>query len=120
MPAVQHALAVPVLPSSDLDTSAAFYAYLGFAALSQREDYLRLHRDGIELHLYLAPGHDPRTNTGGCYLKVTDPDALRAAWQTDGIACHLVPVSATYGPTAFAVIDPDGNTLRIGPTPLPT
>jgi len=118
MSTAQHALAVPILPSSDLDASRAFYTYLGFAVLGQREDYLRLYRDGIELHLHLAPGHDPRTNSNGCYLKVTDPEALRAAWEADGIACHHVPASAPYGSTTFAVIDPDGNTLRIAaPTP---
>ncbi len=120
MPAVQHALAVPVLPSSDLDSSRAFYVYLGFGVLDQREDYLRLHRDGIELHLYLAPGHDARTNSAGCYLKVADPDAWRATWQAHGVACHEVPGSTHYGPTTFAVIDPDGNTLRIGPAAPPT
>jgi catechol 2,3-dioxygenase-like lactoylglutathione lyase family enzyme len=106
--------AVPILPSGDLRRAEAFYAYLGFRVTDRREGYLQLAHGAIELHLYLAPGHDPRANSAGCYLRVADPGRLRAAWCTDGIDCLEVPGSAPYGQTVFALVDPDGNTLRYG------
>lgn len=107
--------AVPVLPSADLARAEGCYSYLGFRVLGRAEDYLRVARDGIELHFYLAPDHDPFANSAGCYLQIDDPAALRAIWCADGVDCLDVPAPAYYGPTVFAVVDPDGNTLRIGP-----
>lgn len=112
MPPVETA--VPVLPSGDLGRAEAFYAYLGFRVARRGEDYLQLVHGGIELHLYLADGHDPLSNAAGCYLRVLDPARLRTAWCTDGISCLEVPGSEDYGATEFAVVDPDGNTLRYG------
>lgn len=117
-----RATLVPILPSSDLDRSLAYYRYLGFDLLERAADYARLSWRDAELHLYPNPAVDPRANSAGCYLKVADPDALRAAWSGDGVDCVEVVGAAdrnapdSFGPTAFAVVDPDGNTLRIGPT----
>jgi catechol 2,3-dioxygenase-like lactoylglutathione lyase family enzyme len=109
------ASAVPILPSPDLDRSWAFYRYLGFGLLSRTEDYLRVAFGRIELHLYLDPGLEPVRNGGGCWLRVADADALRTVWQADGVACLDLPGADPYGPTLFAVVDPGGNTLRVGP-----
>jgi len=108
--------AVPILPSADLDRAQACYTYLGFQVQCRAEDYLQIALGSIELHFYLAPEHDPFTNSAGCYLRVDDPAALRAAWSADGVDCLECPTPAHYGATLFAVIDPDGNTLRIGPS----
>src|ERR1700738_227803 len=116
--AVPNSSAVPILPSPDLDRSLAFYAYLGFTLLGRTEDYLRIALDGIELHFYLDPGLEPVANGAGCYLRLADPEALRAAWSADGVACLDVPGSEAYGRPLFAVVDPGGNTLRIGPLPI--
>jgi catechol 2,3-dioxygenase-like lactoylglutathione lyase family enzyme len=112
MPTVETA--VPILPSGDLSRAEAFYAYLGFRVVRRGEDYLQVVHGDIELHLYLADGHDPLANSAGCYLRVSDPASLRSAWCTDGVSCLEVPGSEPYGETLFAVIDPDGNTLRYG------
>jgi len=112
--------AVPILPSLDLDRSLAFYAYLGFELLSRTADYLRVALDGAELHLYLDPDLEPVANGAGCYLRFADPGALRAAWSADRVDCldlPDLPGAEAYGPTDFAVIDPGGNTLRVGPLP---
>jgi hypothetical protein len=45
---------------------------------------------------------------------VADPARLRTTWCTDGINCLEIPGSDGYGETLFALIDPDGNTLRYG------
>lgn len=107
--------AVPILPSSDLDRALACYRYLGFTLLGRTADYLRLTFGPVELHLYLDPAHDPLRNSAGCYLRVPDPAALRAAWDDDGVNCLDLPGTSAYGTSLFAVIDSDGNTLRIGP-----
>jgi catechol 2,3-dioxygenase-like lactoylglutathione lyase family enzyme len=110
--------AVPILPSPDLDRSLAFYAYLGFTLLGRTEDYLRVALDDVELHFYLDPGLEPVANSAGCYLRLAEPEAQRAAWNADGVACLDMPGSEAYGRTLFAVVDPGGNTLRIGPLPV--
>jgi catechol 2,3-dioxygenase-like lactoylglutathione lyase family enzyme len=113
MPSVTE-YAVPILPSGDLRRAEAFYGYLGFTVTGRGADYLQMVRGEIELHLYLAPGLDPLANPAGCYLRVADPDGLRAAWGTDGVNCLDVAESRPYGETVFALVDPDGNTLRYG------
>jgi catechol 2,3-dioxygenase-like lactoylglutathione lyase family enzyme len=111
----RHAALVPILPSTDLDRSLAYYKYLGFDVLEQAKDYVRLAWQGAELHLYPHAGLNPLANSGGCYLAVADPGLLRAAWARDGVECLDLEVPAHCGETLFAVVDPDGNTLRIGP-----
>lgn len=112
-----YGTAVPILPSGDLGRSAEFYRYLGFETLALTSDYLRASWDGIEIHLYSTSGMDPVANPAGCYLRLADPESVRARWRTDGLQCLDVPVDDSYGTTTFAVVDPDGNTLRIGPAP---
>lgn len=109
------ASAVPILPSGDIERSRAYYAFLGFTVLDFEEDYLRVAHDGAEVHLYLAPETDPLTNPCGWYLKAPEPEELREKWTADGLECLHVPAPAYYGPTLFALIDPDGNMLRVGP-----
>ncbi|HEV3169095.1 MAG TPA: hypothetical protein VGZ32_02085 [Actinocrinis sp.] len=114
-----RATLVPVLPSVNLDRSLAHYRYLGFRVLEHAEDYARLAWSDAELHIYRQPELDPAANCIGCYVRVTDPQALRATWAGDGVECLDMSISSHYGPTAFAVVDPDGNTLRIGPSTDP-
>jgi hypothetical protein len=42
--------AIPILPSSDLNRSAGFYASAGFVEAERHEGYLLLHNDGVEVH----------------------------------------------------------------------
>lgn len=115
---------MPILPSSDLERSVAYYRYLGFELLERSADYVRLSWRDAELHLYPHPAIDPLANSAGCYLRVADPDAVAKAWAGDGVDCLDMTVPPHYGPTVFAVVDPDGNTLRFGPhaalAPSPT
>ena len=117
-----HDALVPILPSSDLERSLAYYRYLGFELLEHAADYARLGWRDAELHLYPHPEIDPLANSAGCYLKVADPDAVRKAWIGDGvdcIDCLETTIPPHCGLTVFAVVDPDGNTLRIGPSARP-
>jgi len=116
MPPNRAAL-VPILPSSDLERSLAYYRYLGFELLEHVADYARLSWHDAELHLYPQPTINPTANSAGCYLQVPDPHALRDTWSGDGVNCIDCPgttIPPHFGQTVFAIIDPDGNTLRIG------
>jgi hypothetical protein len=107
--------AVPILPSADLGRSQAFYAFLGFTIVDASGEYLRLRLDEAEMHLYAAADTDPHTNPSGWYLRTPFPEELREKWVADGLECPDVEVPSWCGPTLFAVIDPDGNMMRVGP-----
>ena len=117
--AVSTSTAVAILPSGDLARSRAYYAFLGFRVLSETADYLQVELPvddlGVQLHLYLAPETDACTNANGWYLRTPYPEDLRGKWCADGVDCPEVEVPDSYGPTVFALIDPDGNMLRVGP-----
>lgn len=54
-----RAALVPILPSSDLERSLAYYRYLGFDLLERATDYARLSWCDAELHLYPHPPSTP-------------------------------------------------------------
>lgn len=102
--------AIPILPSSDLDRTADFYARAGFADAERHDGYLLLHNDGVELHF----AHHDTVTPGTCFVHVTDATTM---WK------HLREVSVDgvgeitdqdYGLREFVLTDPDGNRIRIG------
>jgi catechol 2,3-dioxygenase-like lactoylglutathione lyase family enzyme len=111
----------PILPSRDLSATAEFYSRLGFEQTGLWPDeYLIVMRGDVGLHFFFAPGTDPASSIAGCYLYVEDADALFADFSRIGLPSAGIPrlhgpVEATdYGLREFAVVDPDGNLLRIG------
>ena len=114
-------LAIPTLPARDLDASVSFYARLGFQQVRRWPDYLIVRREDMELHFFAFPEVDPATTIAGCYLRVAGADTLHAQLVAAGLprgttgSPRLHDVAAThYGMREFAVVDPDGNLLRIG------
>jgi catechol 2,3-dioxygenase-like lactoylglutathione lyase family enzyme len=111
----------PILPSTDLAATSAFYARLGFEQAGLwPEEYLIVMRDEIGLHFFLSRDHEPATSDHGCYLYVDDADALFAEYSALGLQdagiprLHGAPEDPDYGLREFAVVDLDGNLLRIG------
>jgi catechol 2,3-dioxygenase-like lactoylglutathione lyase family enzyme len=111
----------PILPSRDLTATATFYEDLGFERRSLWPDeYLILMRGEIGLHFFLSRAHDPATSDHGCYLYVEDADSLYAEFSALGLPAagiprlHGSPEDTDYGLREFAVVDLDGNLLRIG------
>jgi catechol 2,3-dioxygenase-like lactoylglutathione lyase family enzyme len=43
-------MAIPILPSADLDRTAEFYRALGMAEVEQHEGHLLMHAGPVELH----------------------------------------------------------------------
>jgi catechol 2,3-dioxygenase-like lactoylglutathione lyase family enzyme len=108
------------MPSRDLGATAAFYGRLGFEERGLWPDeYLIVMRGDVGLHFFHWPGGDPARSIAGCYVYVDDADALHAEYSAldlpaEGIPRLHGPEDADYGLREFAVVDPDGNLLRIG------
>jgi catechol 2,3-dioxygenase-like lactoylglutathione lyase family enzyme len=119
--------AIPILPALDLAATLAFYERLGFrqaGAPWQTYDYLIVVRDRYELHFFAQPELDPLATATGCYLRVDDADAWHDEWNRAGISpdratgSRLLPVEDTdYGMREFALVDPNGNLVRVGSEP---
>ncbi len=112
---------IPILPSSDFDATAAFFGSIGFAETARYPgEYLILvHPAGIELHFWLSTGLVAARNDAGCYVRfpaAQEAQQLCDAWAAAGLdSDHLrPPVVTDYGLLEFALLDPDGNLLRIG------
>ncbi|HEV2593541.1 MAG TPA: VOC family protein [Gaiellaceae bacterium] len=116
--------AIPVLPARDLAETLAFYERLGFVETGTTWDvyrYLIVSRDQYELHFFEARDVDPLTTASGCYLRVADADALYAEWERIGVPHDaatgsrlIAPVDTPYRMREFALVDPNGNLLRVG------
>jgi catechol 2,3-dioxygenase-like lactoylglutathione lyase family enzyme len=100
---------IATLPCRDIDTTAAFYAKLGFKETGRWDDYLILRKGSYELHFakpepgFLKQGQNP----AGIYLRVTKIDEWAAAF---GAEIQL----KEYGMRQFHLSDPDENLLRFG------
>jgi catechol 2,3-dioxygenase-like lactoylglutathione lyase family enzyme len=115
----------PIMPSRDLRATSVFYERLGYEEVGHwPEEYLIVSRGAIGLHFFHCPQLDPRSSIAGCYLYVEDADALYSEYSSVGLPAggvprlHGPPKDAEYGLREFAVVDEDGNLLRIG-SPLP-
>jgi catechol 2,3-dioxygenase-like lactoylglutathione lyase family enzyme len=111
----------PILPSRDLEATSAFYERLGFWRCGLWPgEYLIVRRWDIGLHFFHWEALDPWSSVAGCYLYVDDADPLHAEFARldlpgEGIPrLHGAPEETDYGLREFAVVDPDGNLLRIG------
>lgn len=115
--------AVPILLSRDLAETLAFYERLGFenrGAPPEQWDYLIIGRGDAELHFTADPTVDPLTTASMCYLYVEDAQALYEEWspliEPDRASGSRLekPVDTDYGMREFAVIDRNGNLVRVG------
>lgn len=114
-------LAIPTLPSRSLPDTLAFYARLGFTGrvLGTEDAYAVLTRGAVELHFFAHPALDPATSHAGCYVRVQDADAMHDAFGAAALPAAGIPrldriADRPWGMREFAVVDPDGNLLRIG------
>ncbi|GJG89423.1 bleomycin resistance protein [Gemmatimonadetes bacterium T265] len=119
--------AVPTLPSRSLPATLAFYRRLGFAGAAHTADagYAVLTRGDVELHFFAHPALRPAESHAGCYVRVGDVDAWFAALSAAGLPRAGIPrleavADKPWGMREFAVVDGDGNLLRIGQVLTPT
>lgn len=113
-------LAIPILPSRSLPATLAFYARLGFdGEVFDGHDYAILTRGSVELHFFAHPDLIPAESHAGCYVRVQAVDAIyldfsAARLPRQGIPRMDILEDKPWGMREFAVIDEDGNLLRIG------
>jgi len=124
---------IPIFPSGGFDATAAFWGHIGFVETARfGDDYLILqHEIGMELHFY-SSDVKPRTNDHGAYVRFDSLDELDALYTRWNGRCNTPAfsrvagkigrlhnaVDTDYGLREFALIDHDGNLLRLG-GPLP-
>lgn len=112
-------LAIPILPSRALPATLAFYARLGFAGRVVGDAYAIVTRGSVELHFFAHAALDPATSHAGCYVRVQAVDPVYAAFAAAALPRAGIPrmdplEDKPWGMREFAVVDPDGNLLRIG------
>ena len=122
-------LQIPIFPSKSFDATAAFYGHLEFAESARHGDeYLIMsHTAGLEVHFF-ASDVKPRTNNHGAYVRfdsLSELDSLYSRWNgrcntpafarvSGKIGRIHAPVDTDYGLREFAIVDHDGNLLRLG------
>jgi catechol 2,3-dioxygenase-like lactoylglutathione lyase family enzyme len=117
------------MPAKDLDATLSFYERLGFenaGSAPSELDYLIVRRGGVQLHFFGDPEVDPLTTDFSCYVFVEDADAVYAEWHAAGITTDPAtgsrlqgpPADTDYGLREFALVDPNGNLLRVGSPPF--
>lgn len=126
---MDQAKQIPIFPSSNFDGTVELYGRIDFVE-SQRfgDDYLIIdHPAGLELHFYSAKVK-PRTNDHGAYIRFDSLDefeALYSRWNgltntpafaraAGKIGRMHSAVDTDYGLREFALLDADGNLLRVG------
>ena len=112
-------LSFPTLPSRCLDDTLAFYETLGFEGERPADAYAVLRRGTVELHFFAHEALVPAESSAGCYIRVSDVDAVHEAFALAGLPRTGIPRQDAsgvkpWGMKEFAVVDPDGNLIRIG------
>ncbi|MGZ3753698.1 MAG: bleomycin resistance protein [Mucilaginibacter sp.] len=105
-------LSTPILASLDEAETLAFYTQkLGFALHANNNGYLIFKRDDINVHLFACDEPDTCRNMG-CYIYVTEIDALYQEYQSLGLIHPNGPLRMMpWGLRQFAVIDNNGNII---------
>lgn len=114
-------VAIPTLPSRSVPTTVAFYERLGFSGgpHPSNPEYAILRRGTVELHFFTHRSLDPATSSAGCYIRVADVESVYRAFALAqlpriGIPRMDVLEDKPWGLREFAVVDLDGNLLRVG------
>jgi catechol 2,3-dioxygenase-like lactoylglutathione lyase family enzyme len=114
-------LAIPVLPCRSVSATTEFYRRLGFdgGAHEFNHDYAIFRRGTIELHFFFHADLVPAESSAACYIRVLDVQILYEAGLAGGLPGSGIPridrlENKPWGLKEFAIVDPDGNLLRIG------
>lgn len=112
--------AIPVLPSRSLERTISFYSRLGFEGrLLAAGTWAIVTRGDLEVHFFPHPELQPWENYGGCYLRVSDVDALATVFAQAGLSRSGIPrvepvEDKFWRMREFALVDEDGNLVRVG------
>ena len=118
----QHDIAIPILPSRSLSDTLAFFRRLGFdGEIHGFGDYAILTRGTVELHFFTHRELRPAESSAMCYIRVSDVESIHRAFALAQLPRKGIPrmdalEDKPWGMREFAIVDPDGNLLRIGQT----
>ncbi len=114
-------LAIPILPSRSVVDTVAFFRRLGFEGGPHEMDrgYAILRRGTVELHFFTHGELVPAESSSGCYIRVMDVEnfyrsCLPSQLPRTGIPRMDSLEDKPWGLREFAIVDPDGNLIRIG------
>jgi catechol 2,3-dioxygenase-like lactoylglutathione lyase family enzyme len=114
-------LAIPTLPCRSVEAASEFYRRIGFegGAHAFNSEYGILRRGAIELHFFTHKELVPAESSAGCYIRVLDVEPFYRACVAVGLRNSGIPrienlEDKPWGLREFAVVDPDGNLVRIG------
>jgi catechol 2,3-dioxygenase-like lactoylglutathione lyase family enzyme len=114
-------LAIPTLPCRSVSATVAFFKRLGFegGAHESNSEYALLRRGAVELHFFTHKELVPAESSAGCYIRVLDVESIYHALSSSQLPRTGIPRMDTledkpWGLREFAIVDPDGNLLRIG------
>ena len=115
-------MAIPILPSRSLSDTLTFYRRLGFEGeIHSFSDYAILRRGTVELHFFTHRELRPAESHACCYLRVTDVESTCRAFALAQLPRKGIPrqdalEDKPWRMREFAIVDPDGNLIRIGQT----
>jgi catechol 2,3-dioxygenase-like lactoylglutathione lyase family enzyme len=118
----QSDIAIPILPSRSLNDTLAFFRRLGFEGeIHPHGDYAILTRGSVELHFFTHRDLRPAESIAGCYIRVSDVESIYRAFASAQLPQKGIPrldalEDKPWGMKEFAIVDPDGNLIRIGQT----
>ncbi len=118
----QQDTAIPILPSRSLADTLSFYRRLGFdGEIHPAGNYAIIRRGTIELHFFTHLELRPAESSAMCYIRVSDAESLSRAFASAELPRRGIPrqdalEDKPWGMREFAVVDADGNLLRIGQT----
>ena len=114
-------LAIPTLPCRSVSATVAFYNSLGFdgGAHESNGEYAILRRGAIELHFFTHKELVPADSSAGCYIRVLDVEDIFRSFSSSQLPRKGIPrmdvlEDKPWGLREFAIVDLDGNLLRVG------
>lgn len=116
----QNDIAIPILPSRSLSDTVAFFRRLGFdGEIHSFGNYAILRRGTVELHFFTNNELRPTESSAGCYIRVSDVETIYREFTVAELPRNGIPrqdslETKPWGMREFAIVDPDGNLLRIG------
>jgi catechol 2,3-dioxygenase-like lactoylglutathione lyase family enzyme len=104
-----------------VSATVAFYRRLGFEGEAHEfnGEYAILRRGAVELHFFTHNELEPTESSAGCYIRVLDVESIYQTVSSSQLPRSGIPRMGVlgdkpWGLREFAVVDPDGNLLRIG------
>lgn len=119
----QHDLAIPILPCRSVENTVEFYRQFGFDGKIWGAPYFYviLTRGEVEIHFFTYAELVPEESVAGCYIRVQDVDEIFELYTKANLPVSGIPrmdrvENKPWGMREFAIVDPDGNLIRIGQT----